>query len=98
MGKDSEGNRESDSGCQVATEYRGRQSHCLQLDGYDQVIDKCPFNKCALDMSRAEINQVKYYSRNVDIRQQFGQGMTQEAVASAFGVSKRTVARLVRRN
>ena len=46
---DADGYRDSDSGCRIATEFKGAQSACLE----------CPFPTCKLDKRKPKIDKDK---------------------------------------
>ena len=84
---DGEAYRDSNSGCQAATEFLGYQSSsCL----------KCPFRKCVYDEPIVGVIRAKNRKRNEEIRQRFKGGEDTQSLARAFDVSSRTIQRIVR--
>lgn len=80
------GYRGKDSGCQRATDYLGHQSSCLF----------CPFSKCDLDGKGVGIATIKKRSRNEEIIQRLRKGENTSDLAIAFGVSQRTIQRVIK--
>lgn len=78
----------SDSGCWQATEHLGYQSSCLN----------CPFPKCKLDEPGFGPGRAKKRSRNEEIIQRFKKGEEVADLAIAYGVSRRTVQRVVKKS
>jgi len=75
----------TDTGCQYATEYLGRQSSCLD----------CPFSECVFDKPD-ELGYWKNRHRHEEIIKQYERGKTPEELASLFGVSSITVYNVLR--
>ncbi len=78
-----------DSGCKVATEYLGEKpSKCL----------KCPFRKCVLDKSNRGVGiaTIRKRQRNEEMRGLFKEGKKVKELATMFGISTRTVKRVLR--
>jgi len=77
----------ADSGCKVATEYLGRQSSCLD----------CPFKrKCVYDTGRIGIANIRKRRRDGEIIRRWKQGERIKDLAVEFGVTIRTIQRVVK--
>lgn len=76
-----------DSGCQSATDHLGHQSSCL----------RCPFRKCVYDELGVGIATIKKRRRNEEIIQRWRKSESVQDLAMAFGVSERTIQRVVER-
>ncbi len=76
----------ADSGCKVATEHLGSQSLCLE----------CPFPECIYDDPLKGSARAKKQNRNVAIVERYKAGIATEDIASEFGVSIRTIQRVLR--
>jgi hypothetical protein len=76
----------SDSGCEAATAYLGKPSSCL----------KCPFRKCVLERGRIGIAMAQKLNRNEEIRRLVEDGMSVKDAAKRFGVTLRTIQRVVK--
>lgn len=76
----------ADSGCKVATEYLGRQSSCLD----------CPLRKCVYDERGIGVQRLKKRRRNEEIIRRWKQGERIKDLAVEFGVTIRTVRRIVK--
>jgi len=83
---DDVGYADSDSGCKQATAYLGHQSSCLH----------CPFRKCILDELGVGIARAKKRTRNEEIIQRLSKGESISDIAEAFGVSIRTIQRVMK--
>ncbi|KKM07918.1 hypothetical protein LCGC14_1729060 [marine sediment metagenome] len=75
-----------DKGCQEATEFLGYQSLCLQ----------CPFGDCVLDIKDEGAKTRKKKVRNEQILQAIKDGSRVEEVAVFYGISTRTVQRVLK--
>lgn len=78
----------TDSGCQEATNYLGRQSSCL----------RCPFRKCKLDEPGFGIIRAEKKNRNEEIKKLFNEGKKTKELAVLFDVQQRTIQRVVRKS
>jgi len=71
-----------DMGCVDATAYLGKQSHCLE----------CPFDKCILEEPlKAQLK----HRRNEEIKCKARKGATEVELAEQYGVSLRTIQRVL---
>jgi len=76
-----------DEGCELATAYLGRQSHCSQ----------CPFPKCIYEEPRGKQRWLKRLRDKEIVRQFTTQGRGIKELALIFNISQRTVQRVLKR-
>ena len=76
-----------DEGCELATSYLGHQSHCSE----------CPFPKCIFEEPRGRQRWSKGLRDREIVRQFTTEGRGIKEVAAKFGISQRTVQRVLKR-
>jgi len=74
-----------DMGCQVATEYLGYQSHCLQ----------CPFDECVLMEPMVGAGRRGKRARSKAIIHAWKEGRKPRELAEEYHLSRRTINRIV---
>jgi len=74
----------ADSGCQVASDYLGEPSTCLN----------CPFDECVLIKSWVGPKRIRQLKRNETIRRLKQEGVTAYELSERFGLAKRTIQRI----
>lgn len=96
-------------GCKWATEYLGRQSHCILLgdinaEGKRIVLDQCPFPKCIEDIIGSEkrsayLRAFKKESvraeKNKDILKMYREGKSVRVIAREYGMCHRDICKVV---
>jgi len=69
-----------DNGCEVASEFLGIQSHCVE----------CPFPEC----SEGNKGKLRKTWRDNDIKRHLRLGYSRKRIAQQFGLSTRTIQRV----
>lgn len=80
-GRFSDLDRMTDNGCREATDYLGRQSHCLE----------CPFEQCVLEVP---LKIQHRHRRDKEIRRKVKKGVSIEELAREHKVSITTIERI----
>ena len=80
--------RYQDDGCELATDYLGHKSSCLN----------CPFAKCIYDEPRGRQRHIKTLRDRKIVRLFNSKGKGIKELALMFGVSQRTVQRALKRS
>jgi len=82
--QDAESYGKADSGCPEATAYLGCQSSCLD----------CPFEECIFEIKGGAVS-LRKRKRDAEIMEIARQGVSTKELSERFGLSKRTIIRVI---